>query len=44
MLLHDDIADFEKPDGISLSAFVVDGLSRFLLHPSIFSANHLRSP
>ena len=42
MLLHDDIADFEKPGGISLSTFVVDGFSRLFLHPSVFSANHSR--
>ena len=43
MLLDEDIADIEKPDGIYLLTFVVDEFSGFFLHPSIFSIIHSRS-
>ena len=37
MLLHEDIIDIEKPDGICSLTFVVDEFSGLFLHPSIFS-------
>ena len=40
MLLNDDIADVEKPDGIRLLTFVVN---KQFLHSSIFSIKHSRS-
>ena len=40
MLLNDDIADTEKPDGKCLLTFVLDELSGLTLHPSIFSIIH----
>ena len=43
MLLNEDIADIEKPDGICLLAFVVDEFSELFLHPSIFSITYSRS-
>ena len=43
MLLDEDIADIEKPDGIYLLTFVVDEFSGLFLHPSIFSIIHSRS-
>ena len=43
MLLNEDIADIEKPDGICLLTFVVDEVSGLFLHPSIFSIIHSRS-
>ena len=43
MLLNEDIADIEKPDGISLLAFVVNEFSGLFLHPSIFSITYSRS-
>ena len=43
MLLDEDIADIEKPNGIYLLTFVVDEFSGLFLHPSIFSIIHSRS-
>ena len=43
MLLNEDIADVEKPDGICSLNFAVDEFSGLFLHPSIFSIIHLRS-
>ena len=36
MLLNEDIAEIEKPDGICLLTFVADEFSGLFLHPSIF--------
>ena len=43
MLLNDDIADFEKPDGICSLTLVVDEFSGLFLHPPVFSIIHSRS-
>ena len=43
MVLNDDIADIEKPDGICSPTFDVDEFPRFYLHPSISSIKHSRS-
>ena len=43
ILLNDDFADIEKPDGICLATFVVDEFSGLFLHPSVFSIKHSRS-
>ena len=43
MLVSEDIADIEKPDGICLLTFVADELSGLFLHPSIISIIHSRS-
>ena len=43
MLLNNNIADIEKPDGICSPTSVVDKFSRLFLHPSIFSNKVLRS-
>ena len=43
MLLNNDIADIETPDGICLVTFVVDEFSGLFLHPSIFSIIHSSS-
>ena len=40
MLLNDDIADIEKPDGICSITYVVNELSGLILHPLIFSVKH----
>ena len=42
MLLNEDIADIEKPDGICSLTFVVDKFLGLFLHPSIFSIIHSR--
>ena len=44
MLLHDDIVDIEKQDGICSTAYVVDEFSGLFLYPLIFSIKHSRSP
>ena len=43
MLLNEDIAAIQKPDGICSLIFVVDKFSGLFLHPSIFSILHSRS-
>ena len=43
MLLHEDIVDIERPDGICSLTFVADEFSGLFLHPSIFSIIHSRS-
>ena len=43
MLLKEDIADTEKPDGVCSLTFVVDEFSGLFLHPSILSIIHSRS-
>ena len=43
MLLTDDIAGIEKPDGICSSTFVVDEFSGLFLYPSILSIKQSRS-
>ena len=43
MLLNEDIADSEKPDGICLVTFVVGEFSGLFLHSSIFGIIHSRS-
>ena len=43
MLLHDDIVDNKKPDGICLPNFVANEFSVLFLHPSIFSIKYSRS-
>ena len=43
MFLNDDIVDTEKPDGICSPTFVVNELSRLVLHTSIFSFKNSRS-
>ena len=43
MLLNNDIVDTEKPDGISLPAFLVNKTAELFLHPSIFSIKYSRS-
>ena len=43
MLLNDDFANIEKPNGICSPTFVVDEFSGLFLHPSIFSIKHSRS-
>ena len=43
MLLNESIVDIEKPDGICLLTFVVDGFSGLFLHSLIFSIIHSRS-
>ena len=43
MLLNEDIANIEKPDGVCLLAFVLDEFSGLFLHPSIFSITYSRS-
>ena len=41
MLLNGNIVEIEKPDGIGLPIFVVDGFSGLFLHPSsVFSIKH----
>ena len=42
MLLNEDFADVQKPDGICLLTFVVDEFSGLFLHPLIFSIIHSR--
>ena len=37
MLLNENIADTEKPDGIYLLTFVANKISGLVLHPSVFS-------
>ena len=37
MLLNDDVADIETPDGISSTTFILDKFSGLLLRPSFFS-------
>ena len=36
ILLHENIVDIGKPDGICLLTFVVDEFSELISHPSIF--------
>ena len=43
VLLNDDVADIEKPNGICSPTFVVNELSRLFLHASVFSIKHSRS-
>ena len=43
MFLREDIAEIQKPGGIFLLTFVVDGISELYLHPSISSIIHSRS-
>ena len=43
MLLNEDNADIEKPDGRCLLTFVVDEYSGLFLYQSIFSIKHSRS-
>ena len=43
MLLNEDIADIEIPDGIWFLAFVIDKFSGLYLHPSVFSIIYSRS-
>ena len=43
MVLNDDIADIDKPDGICLPTFVVDEVSGLFLHPSFFYIKYSRS-
>ena len=37
MLLNENIADIEKPDGIYLLTFAANEISGLVLHPSVFS-------
>ena len=43
MILKEDIADIEKPDGICSLTFVVDEFLGLFFHPSIFSNIQSRS-
>ena len=43
MLLKEDIADIEKPDGICSLTFVVDEFLGLFFHPLIFSNIQSRS-
>ena len=42
MLLHDDIVELEKPEGICSLSFMLDEFSGLFLDPSIFSIKHSR--
>ena len=43
MLLNENTADIEKPDGICSLTFAADDFSGLFLHPSIFSITNSRS-
>ena len=42
MLLHDDIVELEKPEGLCSLSFMLDEFSGLFLDPSIFSIKHSR--